>query len=169
MAGADAASHAQQHPRRPPAPRRDRRPNQPPLGGGPCRDLGAWFVSTFSHQKSGLFVGQVACSGQLCQKQLSTNNARRASLKTMTGQRHAATRTERSTQYLNLRAWRAWRSSSSGLMSRRPVRATRALVLVDAARRLSNVGPGNVTPPSGASESSFRGVLRVRKSDPSES
>jgi hypothetical protein len=78
----------------------------------------ARFFSTFAAQYSAFVFATVWCSGHPCQKQPSTNTARRARVNT----RSAVRRTDRigliETLYRMPIAWTARRRASSGLVSR---------------------------------------------------
>ena len=132
------------------------------------------LVSIFSRQNSALFFGQVACLGQPCQKQPSTKTATRDGVKTMSGLRRLPDNTKRSIRNRKPRRCKMRRSSTSGLVSRLPVRAMRALTAGDCASIPTLSGPrkvlrrlafGSLEARRGpAAGSSPRGVLPLRKS-----
>lgn len=76
------------------------------------------LVSIFSRQNSALAFGQVACSGQPCQKQPSTNTATLAREKTMSARRRTPRMGETSTRNRSPRRCNNERMSFSGLVSR---------------------------------------------------
>lgn len=81
--------------------------------------------SSFSCHQSALFLGDVPCSGQRCQKHPSTNTARRALVNTTSARRRTPGNGARSTRYRSPRACSSRRSANSGAVSRERCRRNR--------------------------------------------